>query len=134
MQPGDILYIPIGYYHQVENLSPNSLHYTVSLSFRPQISILDDIMASVEEQAIFDQLATKTKSMLNSNHPEHNSNNDDLENHVRDLIKRLSVVINDEAIVNALCKKYQQAPGNAHLKVFNRPSKELIDDLITNSK
>jgi len=134
MYPGDILYIPIGQFHYVENLANNSLHLSTSLSFKPLANILKDILQSLcsadpeiirnsNLQQIFDKL-----------HPVYSYGEKLSEDQIASSLEELFLAAKEIAATNTFIKQQQQLLKNDHLKIFTTPSEELIEEMVACSK
>lgn len=130
MQPGDLLYIPMGQYHQVENLAQNSLHWTISVAPLSQFSILEQAFKQVYEEKTYNQLSIEAKQAFNQLHPmyknaNHTLANSDLTHAIKVCFAALNEIVSSEEFLLS----QQNGNRNAALKLFSQPSDELIESL-----
>ncbi len=127
MEAGDILYIPIGQFHSVENLTDNALHLTVSLHIKPLFTVLEDILLKIYSPE--SNFPIEVKDILNQinpiyQHPIPISNNEMLQhiNILFDAIKQ--IVTTDDFIAHQ-----NNIQKNKHLKICVSPTEELIEEM-----
>ncbi len=68
MKPGDILFIPLGQFHQVQNLEDHSLHYTFSIYPKKRADIVSDIANIMQNPNDFD-IPCDLKADIDAFHP-----------------------------------------------------------------
>lgn len=131
MNPGDLLYIPIGQYHQVENLESNSFHWTVSASLLSQLSILEEAVKQLYQENVYNKLSDEAKNSLNQLHPMYKKpygalSASDLSKSLKACMIALNEIVTDETFLI-----HQQGQNrNVALKLFSQPSDELIGSLL----
>lgn len=130
MLPGDILYIPMGHFHQVTNLSDNALHYTISCNFRPTYTMLDDILNLINEADFQSEIPREVREILNQVHPMHLKNEVDTTD-VSDALKKLSKLIDILSTSTKFLELQNKPKQNKRLKVFTSPNKKLIEDIVS---
>lgn len=134
MQPGDMLYIPVGQYHCVENLTDNALHLTVSMRFKTLFSILEDALAALLEPEIVTNLSTAARQMLEKVHPLYKSEQPIAEKELIQSTELLCNVIKEVVSSKAFIANQHLVTKNKHLNVFITPTDEFIEEIAECSK
>lgn len=134
MNPGDILYIPIGQYHSVENLSSNSLHLTISLSFRPLFSLLEDILMAIYLPSHESNFSLNTKAILNQIHPVYHNDASIGKQEILEALSQLYVAMQEIVTKDDFIATQNKVQKNNHLQIFVTPSDELTEELASCSE
>ncbi len=129
MNPGDMLYIPIGQFHSVENLSDNALHLTVSMSFKPLFCILEDVLHEIYNPIDQTTLSTNATNILNALHPVYTSEKPLTQKDLMASLKQLCQLMEEVVSKEAFVLTQNHIKRNKHLDVFVTPSSELIEEL-----
>jgi ribosomal protein L16 Arg81 hydroxylase len=129
MDPGDLLYIPIGQYHSVENLLDNSCHLTLSLSFKPALSLIEEALKEIYTTA--DSLLSEPSYLwLNRKHVVYRNkkplDKEKLLEEIEGLLGVLKEVVSQESFI----EKQNEMEKNKILQFCHRPSDEFIEDLL----
>lgn len=133
MCPGDVLYIPIGQFHSVENLTDNALHLTVSMAFRPALSILEDTIKALytSESLLF---SASAKKIINSIHPIHALMGPIDKEILLEQIVNIFDVIKEIIGQDIFIESQNQIYTNDLLKVCHTPTQEFIEELLSYAK
>ena len=130
MNSGDILYIPIGQFHSVQNLSNNAFHLTFAMSFKPMLSIVENLLQFIYSNDRENQIPEGALELLNQIHPVHleddNPAEEQLISSVALLFDAFKILLKNPQII----KKEAEIPSNYHLKALAKGSKELIRELL----
>jgi len=129
-EPGDVLYIPIGQFHAVENISNNALHLSVSMRFRSLASLLEDVLQEIYDLPQNHPLSDQAYKIINDIHPVHTQAKpldenalltafDDLHTATREIIRQSDFI-----------EKQNIVKKNKHLKIFTTPADETIAELV----
>ncbi len=130
MQPGDLLYIPIGQFHAVENLSDNAFHLTLSMSFKPLFSMLEDILKKIYTPSQESNFSIEIKALLNEIHPAHGYDESIKEKEMLSSICRLSEMVEGIASRSDFLAGQSKIKKNDYLKVLTSPTDELIEEML----
>lgn len=131
-EPGSLLYIPIGQYHSVENLSNNALHLTVSMSFKPQISVLNTIYNALYDTQYNHCFSEKTRAFLNSTNFTFNKKTDPKA--VTTILQGIQLATKELIKQPEFMDKLNTKKQNKHLLAFSEISDEIIQEMVDCSK
>lgn len=133
MRPGDILYIPIGQYHCVENLTNHALHLTISMSFKPLTALLEDALNYINSANLM-TLSDKSRQQLNQLHPVHQTSQPPSKEQLLNSLKMLQHVLNEVIVDDNFYHSQLQVNQNRHLAIFTTPTEEMISEILTCSE
>lgn len=134
LYPGDILYIPIGQFHAVENLENNSLHWAISMSYKPLYTMLDDVLLTILSSSSPLDFSDKVKEILNEVHPFCLANHPLSLGDMRIAANKFKTLFDEIFQDENFLKMQNQPDRNKHLDMLVEPSQELIQELIECSK
>ncbi len=128
MNPGDILYIPIGQFHEVENLSNHSLHLTASMVYKNLPILMSEILASMS--SIKEKNASpELLSLLSQLHPAQCSNTaiskDSLIDSLKDVVKLMELVVRHDSFPEMHLARVR----NRYLDILKQPSDDWLQEV-----
>ena len=133
MAPGDVLYIPIGQFHQVENLEDHSLHLTVSLNFRSAYTVFEDAVAELNSGALGGdgrQLLSETWNLVNKPHPVHTNQKPLTANDLMPELEKIFDQLRAIARQTRFVEQQNSVQRNKQLQALPCPSKSFIDEIL----
>lgn len=134
MKPGDILYIPIGQFHSVENLSNNALHLTISMSFKPLFEIIEDLLSNMYDVKNQSELTENAVKILNELHPIYYHEKALKTEHLVAGLKQIFELLQEIASQDTFVESQNVIKRNKHLEIFRTPTDQYIEELITCSE
>lgn len=130
MYPGDVLYIPQGQFHEVNNLSNNALHLTCSIGQKTCLQFLYELLDAAKH---CDQmgLSEKTNSILAQPHPVHLHNHPLTSQKAIDYLKGLIPALNDITTDSNFLSKVSQDNYNKLHKLNDHSIDYIIDKVLS---
>jgi len=134
MEPGDVLYIPIGQFHTVENLTDNALHLTVSMTFKPLFTILEDVLTDIYSPEQSASFSVELKNTLNELHPVYHTDATITEHDMSVAISKLGQILQEIAYKPEFLAAQNKISKNNYLKALITPTEAFIDEMLTCSQ
>jgi hypothetical protein len=132
MQPGDMLFIPQGQYHEVNNLTNNALHLTCCIRQQSCVTFLNQL---IERTKFCDQLNLSCEALaaLAQPHPYHLDKQtitaSEAIPYLESLIPALKEVAHDKDFLDVASEPYD----NKLLTINELPFENIIEEILTNS-
>jgi hypothetical protein len=133
MQPGDMLYIPIGQFHNVDNLTNNAFHLTLSMSFRPLLSIIEDAFKEIYTSPHL-SLSAESLHTINEVHPLLKKNSPIKKEELLEALARVNDVLKELLTQDSFVENQNKIQSNEILELCYTPTEQFIQELINCSK
>jgi|GEM_PF-3284607 hypothetical protein len=131
MNPGDVLYIPLGQYHMVENLAKNSLHLTFSLSFKPSVELIFDAIKAAYKIEDFQNNDNESIKILGRPHIAYRDKD---EISYQDILNEMTIIFEalKEISKNDIFIQSQKMKDNgAYIKMLKKPSADFVKSIVS---
>ena len=130
MNPGDILYIPIGQFHEVENLSNHALHLTVSMVYKNLPILISEVLASmssIKERDASPELLTLLSQLHPAQHSDTPISKESFIGSLRDVVKLMELIVRHDSFPEAHLTRVK----NRYLDILKQPSTDWIQEVVS---